>query len=317
MLLVLAAPSVDDGYYRPAFRQIVDFQIRYAKAIEGKDRVVILVDRATRPHYERELPANALLDADIADIWMRDFTTVDPFDPVEFVYTDAATETKQESVAIQHRFDVFADALGITRRRTNLKLDGGNIVDNYAGRVVTTTRFMKDNSLSHSAAKQASKETLGAREVAIVKPDEDTLAHSDGMVMWLGSDTLLVNDYSAIDPGLRADVLDELRKSFPGVKIIEVPVEFDDETKTQWAGFSSACGVNLNSVVTNNYVYAPTFGTGTDDRVLEVVRANTAKEVVPVDARAVCAMGGSVRCLTWQVTTRNADRILEAAARPR
>ena len=92
MLLVLAAPSVNDPYYRPAFQEIVDFQIGYAKAIEGKDEVVLLVDKATMPYYENRLPPQVLLQAEIADIWMRDFTTVDPIDPVEFVYTSASTQ---------------------------------------------------------------------------------------------------------------------------------------------------------------------------------------------------------------------------------
>lgn len=314
MLLVLAAPSVDDEYYRPAFQEIVDFQIRYANAIEGRDRVVVLVDKPTRRHYEGRLPEGVLLESEIADIWLRDFTTVDPFDPVEFVYTDASTETRRESIAIQRSFDVFADGLGITRKRTKLVIDGGNIVDNHVGRVVTTTRFMEDNRLNYAEAKKTLADILKAREVAIIPPDEDTLAHSDGMVMWVDPDTLLVNDYSTVDPELRSRVLDELRQSFPGVKIIEVPVEFDESTPSRWKGFSSACGVNLNSVLTNGYVYVPTFGTNNDDRVLEVIRSNTDREVVPVDAREVCAMGGSVRCLTWQVTGTNMQRILRAAA---
>jgi hypothetical protein len=33
MLLVLSAPSIDNDYYKPAFQQIIDFQINYAKAI--------------------------------------------------------------------------------------------------------------------------------------------------------------------------------------------------------------------------------------------------------------------------------------------
>ena len=315
MRLVLAAPSVNDPYYRPAFQEIVDFQIGYAKAIEGKDEVVLLVDKATMPYYENRLPPQVLLQAEIADIWMRDFTTVDPIDPVEFVYTSASTQNRQESAAIQDSFNVFADRLEVSRKRTTLVLDGGNIVDSHAGRVVTTTRFMEDNNLSYDAAKQALKDVLGASEVAIIEPDEDALAHSDGMVMWAAADTLLVNDYSAIDPRLQASVKDELRQSFPGVKIVEVPVVVDDTTPPKWKGFSSACGVNLNSVLTNDYIYTPTFETSNDKKALAVIAANTTRQVVPVDARAVCPMGGSVRCLTWQVTGQNANRILTAAAR--
>ena len=65
-------------------------------------------------------------------------------------------------------------------------IDGGNLVDDYAGRVITTTRFMEDNELSYDEAKQELKTALGAREVAILEPDEEVLAHSNGSCNRLG-----------------------------------------------------------------------------------------------------------------------------------
>ena len=46
---------------------------------------------------------------------------------------------------------------------------------------------------------------------------------------------------------------------------------------------------------------------------LQIIRDNTYKTVIEVDARNVCQMGGSVRCLTWQLTGANADNLIEAA----
>jgi agmatine/peptidylarginine deiminase len=92
-------------------------------------------------------------------------------------------------------------------------LDGGNLVDDYAGRVITTTRFMEDNELSYNEAKQELKATLGATEVAILEPDEEVLAHSDGMVSWVDKNTLLVNDYSKT-PSFRTTVMKELKLHF-------------------------------------------------------------------------------------------------------
>ena len=42
MTLVLAAPSVNDPYYRSRFEDIVDFQVNYAKAIIDNDNVIII-----------------------------------------------------------------------------------------------------------------------------------------------------------------------------------------------------------------------------------------------------------------------------------
>lgn len=311
MLLVLSAPSVHDPYYKAAFQQIVDFQIDYAKSILGHDNVVIIADEDTKPFFTGKVPEDILLVDDVRDIWMRDFTTVNPAQPVQFTYTWASM-TEKQSRQVQKSFSRFADRYKIQRAKTDLMIDGGNIVDDYAGRVITTTRFMEDNELSYDEAKQELKQALGASQVAILEPDEEVLAHSDGMVSWVDKNTLLVNDYSKT-PSFRTLVLDELRSSFPSAKIVEVPVEYKTNPKGQWEGFESACGVNLNAAVTYNYIYVPTFNMPHDQAALNIIRKNTSKKVIPVNAESVCPMGGSVRCLTWQLNGENASKLILAA----
>ena len=311
MLLVLSAPSIHSEYYKPAFQVIVDFQIDYAKKVLGNDNVVVVVDKDTKRFYDGKLPEDILITADIFDIWMRDFTTVNPLNPTQFVYTSASMPKKQ-SIETQQSFDDFADKYGIKRRETNLIIDGGNLVDNYAGKYITTTRFAKDNKLSIVEAKEQLKQTLNAKEIAIIEPDEEALAHSDGMVMWLDEKTLLVNDYSKDKP-FRDSVINELKSSFPVTKIIEVPVVNVDNKKGEWEGFESACGVNLNSVLTFKNVYVPVFGMNHDKKAIEIIKQNTDKNVIEIDAKGVCPMGGSVRCLTWQLTGENAEKLILAA----
>ncbi len=313
MLLVLSAPSVHNEYYKPAFQAIVDFQINYAKSILGNDNVVLIVDNDTKKFYQDKLPEDVLITAEVFDIWMRDFTTVNPLNPTQFQYTWASMSKKQ-SIETQQSFADFANKYGIKRSKTELIMDGGNIVDNYAGKYITTTRFAKDNKLTIEKAKQELKKTLNAKEVAILEPDEESLAHSDGMVMWLDEKTLLVNDY-AKDKPFRDSVINELKLSFPDTKIIEVPVVNVENKRGEWEGFESACGVNLNSVLTFRNVYVPVFGMAHDAKVIGIIKANTDKNIIEIDAKGVCPMGGSVRCLTWQLTGENAEKLINAARR--
>jgi agmatine/peptidylarginine deiminase len=311
MLLVLSAPSIHDTYYTSAFQMIVDFQINYAKAIYGNDNVVIIVNKDTKPYYENELPEDVLITADVFDIWVRDFTTVNPLNPVQFKYTDASM-TEQESIEVQNSFKSLADRFDIQRETANLFLDGGNIVDNYDGKIITTTRFLEDNNLTVSEAKQELISLLNATAVAIIEPDDEILAHSDGMVMWLDEKILLVNDYSE-EPVFRSLVLEELRSSFPNTTIIEIPVQYAQNSPGQWDGFESACGINLNSVLTFKNIYVPIFNMSHDQQALNIIRDNTSHKVISINAEEVCAMGGSVRCLTWQLTGQNAERLIIAA----
>ncbi|MEM7183421.1 MAG: agmatine deiminase family protein [Spirochaetota bacterium] len=314
MTLVLAAPSVNDTTYANNLQEIVDFQVSYASSIIGKDNVVVIVDSATLSYYQNRLPDDVILVDDIFDIWTRDFTTINPANPVQFTYTSASTPTQAESQSIQTSFTTFADKYSLTRGTSSYIIDGGNIVDDYNGNYITTTRFNTDNSLTSSTSKTELKSVLGATNVAIIEPDDDVLAHSDGMVMWLENNVLLVNDYSTINSTLRTSVLAELTSSFPSATIVEVPVQYaDNAAVSQVTNINSACGVNLNSVVTNNYVYVPTFNMSHDSSAVAKIRENTSRTVVEIDAQNVCALGGSVRCLTWQVTGDNASKLIIAA----
>ncbi len=308
MLLVMSAPSVYDPYYARAFHAIVDFQINFANAIMGNDNIILIVDADAKHYYEKKLPEDILLTADVYDIWMRDFTTINPKNPVQFKYSWASM-TQAESQEVQSSFNSFAAANGIVFNTSGYLLDGGNIVDNYNGKIITTTRFMTDNNLSKAEAKSLLQTLLNASQVAIIEPDEPVLAHADGMAMWLDDNALLVNDYSS-DSAFRTAVLAELQTSFPGTAIIEVPVTF---ANNGWPGFESACGVNVNAAVTYKNIYVPVFTMPHNQNAIDLIKQNTTKNVITINAEGVCPMGGSVRCLTWQIEGENARKLIENA----
>lgn len=308
MLLVMSAPSVYDPYYAVAFHAIVDFQINFANAVMGNDNILIIADADTKQYYERKLPEDILLTDEVYDIWVRDFATVNPKNPIQFRYT-CASMTQAESQEVQNSFNTFAAANGIVFNTSSYLLDGGNIVDNYYGKIITTTRFMSDNNLTKAEAKSQLQTLLNAAQIAIIEPDESVLAHADGMVMWLDENTLLVNDYSS-DSAFRTAVLAELQTSFHGTTIIEVPVVF---ANNGWPGFESACGVSVNAAVTYKNIYVPDFNMPHSQNAINLIKQNTTKNVITINAEGVCPMGGSVRCLTWQIEGDNASKLIENA----
>lgn len=309
MLIVLSAPSVNNTYYTKAFNEIVNFHVRYAKAVMGNDNIVILVDESSMPFYEKFLPKDILLSADIFDIWMRDFTTVSPLNPIQFRYTEASM-SKKESKDTQASLNTFAGKYKLSFRKTDYIIDGGNIVDNYKGKIITTTRFIEDNYLTKGSAKSELKRLLNAKEVAIIESDDDVLAHADGMVMWIEENSLLLNDYSSIDKSFRDVVYNELKAAFPSTKIIEVPFK---EVNDAWKGFASATGINVNSTLSFNNIYVPVYGMEHEAIFFKLLKANTSKKIIKIKANGVSPMGGSVRCLTWQLTGNNAKRLIKAA----
>lgn len=310
MLIVITAPPSNTSYYRDVYDKIISYDIEFAKKVLGKDEIIVLGDKKALSILRKELPEKILLKADMRDIWMRDFTTVNPYSPVQFRYAAAAQGGKQsEADWVQEGFSKFAKKLGLEYSGTELILDGGNLVDNYKDKVIVTDRFLEDNNLTRAEAVRALKDLLHVELVAIIPSDDpEGLAHADGMAMFIEKGTIALNKYK--EP-FRGRVIKELKKSFPGIKIVEIKTTFDD---SEWdERFSSACGIYTNSIVTEDHIYLPQFGTELDKKALKTVQDNTSKEVIPIDASEVCFMGGSVRCLGWQQTGENAKKLTRAA----
>ena len=174
-------------------------------------------------------------------------------------------------------------------------------------RVIVTDRFLYDNpQLTMRSAKGKLKTLLKATEVAIIKEaPSDATGHSDGMVMWVEDDKILLHDQPT---EIKSKIIKELESSFPKVEIVIVP---DHYVFDEWGGFTSACNIYVNSLVTNDYIYVPTFDADQDTAMINLIQSHTSKEVVAVPAEKVCFMGGSVRCLSWQLDGEFAESILE------
>jgi len=311
MLIVISPPSINNSYYTKVYDQIVAFDIAYAKSIIGKDNVVVLGDAATIKYLAKHLPKDILLEQKLEDIWLRDCSTVNPHNPVQFRYAAAAQGGKQEDADyVQEAFNKFTNKHDLSFDKSSLILDGGNYVDNYNGRAIVSDRFLKDNGLSYLAAKKKLKKLLHLNEVAIIPSDDPKgLAHADGQVMFIEENTVLVSDYN--DPPFQKSIHKELEESFPGIKILIMPTKFEDDAFD--SKYGSACGIHVNSTVTKQQIYFPIFNKSTDEKALKIVTKNTTKTVVPIDASKVCNMGGSIRCLSWQLVDENAEKLIKAA----
>lgn len=305
-VIVMVAPSINEEYYQEVFHDIIDYDVKTINTIYGKDNVVLLVDKATKHLFEGKIPDDIILEADVADIWIRDFGTIDTKTEVKFDFKPQYL-TIDDSIWINDSYNDWFATKNLSSKKSDLILDGGNLVFNGENKAVTTVRIFEDNpQYSESEIDSMLKELLQVTEIAYLPEEEgDITGHSDGMVMWAESDKLLVNEY---EEPFRSQVLLELEKSFSDIEIIEIPYVLHDEL---WKDWPSACGYYLNSLVTEDYIYVPIYGLEEDQQVLDLIQSHTSKKVVSIDASNVCFMGGSVRCLTWTTDGINAEKILE------
>ncbi len=312
-LIVLASPSLGDGYYQDMEDDIFDFHIGFAEQILSKDRVLVLTDKTRAPDYIDALGQEHVLIMPMLDIWMRDFTLSNATDPIMFRYTAAAQDNQSASDEVQELFYEFISKAGLRFKESDLLNDGGNFVDDYYGNVVISTKFLKDNNISETKARKLLTRHSSINNVAFIEADEQGgLEHADGVVSFIDKNKLIINSYPE-DPDYAKQLKSDLKRGLPGVKIHEIATPYDD-SEIYDDRFGSACGLYTNALVTRNRVYLPQFGTAEDKTVLTTVQALTSKEVVPVNSKGVCFMGGGVRCMSWQVRGDNANRLLSAVS---
>lgn len=317
-LIVLAAPRESDAYYADVVDDIFEFHVAYARAAEGRDDILILTDEAAYSDYVAELGPERVAIAPMDDIWMRDFSLSNAEIPVMFRYSAAGQGSgrngQRAADAVQASFAQLAKEAGLPFSTTALLNDGGNFVDDYAGRAVVSRKFLRDNKLTEDEGRATLRRETGVVDVAFIEADEQGgLEHADGVVAFIGPNTLVVNSYpedSDYAENLRAD----LEAGLPGVLIHEIVTPYNGEGIYD-AKFSSACGLYVNMLVTPDRIYLPQFSIPEDAEALASLRRWTDKEIIPVRSEKICRMGGGVRCMSWQLRGENARRLL-AWARP-
>lgn len=306
-LILAVAPSVAAGHYSPFFDELVSFLGRLVEASHPDDLVLVVVDPDTRPALAGRIPAGNLLPGSIPDIWIRDFGPVrTAAGTFKFRYRPAYLDAHHAGT-IDDLFMRWFHSVGLEAELVDLVLDGGNFVYNGSGCAVVTERVLSDNpSHSREEIHGLMRSGLGLTRLAIIPegPREKT-GHADGMVVWLSEDLLGVARFQ--EP-IRSRVLRALERALPGVALAELPFA---PTGQVWEGWLSAAGVYVNALSTGNALYVPQFGLEADGEALHAYRSHASKQVIPLQTGQEVRLGGSIRCLTWETSGPEAQRVLE------
>lgn len=316
-LIVLAAPRDENAYYAEVADNIFNFHIAFANQIlTHSDDVLILIDEASYDEYVEALGKDVILIAPQEDIWMRDFGLSNPERPLMFRYTAAGQGGGQggqrDADAVQETLALLLDEAELDFFSSDLLNDGGNFVDDYAGRAVVSRKFLRDNQFSESDARLALREEAGIDAVAFIESDEQGgLEHADGVVAFIEPGVLVVNAYDH-DPDYAAELRADLEAGLPGVQIHELVAPYDG-SEIYDEKFGSACGLYTNMLVTPKRIYLPQFGIPEDAEAIASLKQWTKKQIVPVQSDMICAMGGGVRCMSMQLRGENAAHLLALA----
>ncbi len=303
-VIVVSLPGESNVQYFDNLQNLADFAIEMDIKTEARDHLFVIHDRSGRKYLQHHTFTNAHLievDEPGLDMWMRDFPPCMPNQQIKFTYKPQYISRKQAKLD-EDNFWKFANLVGLSQlQQSDLILEGGNIVENGVDAAITTERVFHDNP--RMTKKQIIKklEATINKKVAVVEDPDDTTGHADGIVTFVKEDVLLIGLYDGPDDQRYYEsVKRSILKVFPGLTVIPLP---SYTKKSVSHGFGSAEGSYANSLVTNNAVYVPFFSNKTaNERAFAVFQSSTDKDVVAVEAAGkVPGLGGSVRCMSWQI----------------
>lgn len=227
------------------------------------------------------------------DIWARDYMPIQINENTYIEYRfdpDYLQNPRKGYRDLKTYPDIVCHAIKLKTKKSELIMDGGNFVKSNDC-VILTNKIVKENRLSYSKTELIKnlQETFEVDKIVLIPWDKsEEYGHSDGMVRFINSDTVVTQyyfkDYSAM--------LKPLKQAGLKIEFIEYKVKKKD--KRSWA--------YLNFLQTKNLILIPEFGIDEDSKALEQIEnfyPDYKGKIVQINMNEIVEFGGALNCISW------------------
>lgn len=222
-------------------------------------------------------------------IWARDYMPVQ-MSKDKFIQFRYEPDYLMKSPAYKPDVHCILSQLDIDACRSPINLDGGNIIS-CGDKVIMTDKIFRENPRLARAVLVDSLARLLEAEIVLIPEDVyEEYGHADGMVRYMGSGNVLLNNYCDFDKALRKKLLATLSPHF---NITEL--HYGHYTDNSWA--------YLNFLHLGQHIFVPMI----DDKLGETAFRQIA-EAFPTcechsvqDCKSVVNEGGALNCCTWNI----------------
>jgi len=235
------------------------------------------------------------------DIWARDYMPVQVNEQKLVQYTFYPDYLKKLE-DIKSDPESICDALNLNTIRTDIILDGGNVVksDNC---VILTDKIVLENIHKYSREQLVSKlkKLFEVDKIILIPWDRgERFGHADGMVRFVDNDTVLIQGYYKARKDLFED--DFIKYLLGSFKENHLNYEFLDIDYTEKINAKFAY---LNFLQTKDVILLPSLGIDKDDEALEL----EIKKYFPaykhkirkIKMNSIVHKGGALNCISWTI----------------
>ena len=245
------------------------------------------------------------------DVWAVDYMPVQVNNNryVQFVYNPDYLRKSQKWQKSISDVDSICDDIGITRERTSIVLDGGNIIKGEGSVIMCDKVFRENPDINKGELIGQLHELFEVEKLVFVPQDpEDFTGHADGMVRFINDKTVVVNNYHQdYQPLFQKEFRASLAKA--GLECVGLTYR-PDESSTD-----SARGLYINYLEIGNTIIVPTFGFPdlsnrweikdecADDECAILLLENLFENhsIKMLDCNEIAPYGGLLNCISWKI----------------
>jgi agmatine deiminase len=234
------------------------------------------------------------------DIWCRDYMPVQVSENkfIEYRY-DPDYLLDKKGRRLKTYPDIVCETIGIKTIKSNLILDGGNIIK-WIDKVILTDKIIPENSPKYlkAAIIYKLKELFEVDEIILIPwyPKEG-YGHADGMIRFIDGERVLVDGYyQKYKPDFWKKFKTVLRKH----KLVPEGLKFNvpAQSSKNW-GY-------INFLQMKDLLLIPKFGIDEDDLALEQFKEffpeyAGAGMIEQIDATEIIKGGGVLNCISWNI----------------
>ena len=231
------------------------------------------------------------------DVWAVDYMPIQTElkDFVHFTYQPSYLKSKKELQTISD-VDSICKVIGLSPLKTDIILDGGNVVRSAQKAIITERVFIDNPKIKRNKLIGRLQELLQIDKLYFIpeQPDDFT-GHSDGMVRFIDENTVIINDFSNEKKSFTKAFKSAIANT--GLNYITIPYSLEQNDNNVQAN-----GDYINYLQMENIILIPTFNIDEDDAaVKKLEEIFTGHTVKTINSNDIADEGGVLNCISWNI----------------
>ena len=227
------------------------------------------------------------------DIWARDYMPIQIYEDhfVQYRYNPDYLQNSKEDKASITDTNAVCKELGIATYKTDLVIDGGNVVKVGKYIIMTEKVYAENKHLAPSEIRKQLKSIFHCDLIMLPWDKEEPFGHADGIVKAIDDHTVLLTNYTDFDP-VFAKKFEVILSKYFIVKKLSYLIEKKHEDN--WA--------YINFLRVGNNIILPGLGAEEDGLAFRQIQEFYPEcNVLQIEASEVIKKGGALNCITWNI----------------